>query len=105
MLTVLMSCYNNEDYLEEAIQSVLCQTHQDFEFLIVNDGSADRTLEICRKFEAIDNRIRVITHENWGASPALNHAAAQAKGEWIFRMDPDDVMMPNRIERQLKFVC
>jgi len=94
MLTVLMSIYNSAAYLREAIQSTLAQTVSDFEFLIVDDGSADNSLEICREYQRKDNRIRIITHANWGAPAALNDAVAQANYDWIFRMDPDDVMLP-----------
>jgi glycosyltransferase involved in cell wall biosynthesis len=104
MLTVLMSMYNSGRYLREAIDSTLSQTHRDFEFLIVDDGSSDNSLEIANEYQRSDPRIRIIAHENWGAAAALNHAANQAAHEWLFRMDPDDVMLPNRLERQLVFL-
>jgi glycosyltransferase involved in cell wall biosynthesis len=104
MLTVLMSLYNSRAYLRDAVESTLAQTHRDFEFLIVDDGSADDSLAIVREYERQDARIRVIAHANWGAPDALNDAVGQASHEWLFRMDPDDVMMPNRLERQLVFL-
>ncbi len=104
MLTVLMSLYNSRAYLRDAVESTLAQTHRDFEFLIIDDGSMDDSLAIAREYEKRDARIRVIAHENWGAPDALNHAVGEASHDWLFRMDPDDVMMPNRLERQLAFL-
>jgi glycosyltransferase involved in cell wall biosynthesis len=104
MLSVLMSVYNSAEYLEQAIRSVLEQTYKKFEFLIIDDGSSDNSLEIARRYAKHHKRIRVIAHENWGACEALNAAAEQARGEWLFRMDPDDLMLPTRLERQLAFL-
>ena len=103
-VTVLMSVYNSSAFLHEAIHSTLRQTHRDFEFLIVDDGSADDSLAICRSYAQQDGRIRILSHKNWGAPASLNHAASEARGDWLFRMDPDDVMLPNRLERQLQFI-
>ncbi len=104
MLTILMSVYNSSAYLREAIESTLAQTHQDFEFLIVDDGSKDNSLDICREYAKKDSRIKLLWHENWGAPASLNEAVNHASHDWLFRMDPDDVMMPNRLERQLAFL-
>jgi len=105
MLTVLMSMYNSAAYLREAIESTLAQTMGDFEFLIIDDGSKDDSLEISREYEKKDKRIKLVYHANWGAPASLNHAVESAAShEWLFRMDPDDVMMPNRLERQLAFL-
>jgi glycosyltransferase involved in cell wall biosynthesis len=104
MLSVLMSVYNSSAYLREAIESTLAQTHRDFEFLIIDDGSKDNSLEIVREYEKQDSRIRVLAHPNWGVAGSLNDAVEHARYDWLFRMDPDDVMMPNRLERQLDFL-
>src|SRR5580704_476017 len=104
MLSVLMSVYNSAEYLEQAIRSVLEQTYKKFEFLIIDDGSTDNSLEIAQRYAKHHKRIRIISHENWGACEALNAAAAQARGEWLFRMDPDHIMLPTRLERQLAFL-
>jgi glycosyltransferase involved in cell wall biosynthesis len=104
MLTVLMSVYNSAPYLREAIESTLAQTYKDFEFLIVDDGSKDNSLEIVREYEKKDSRIRVLAHPNWGVARSLNDAVQHARYDWLFRMDPDDVMVPNRLERQLDFL-
>jgi len=104
-LTVLMSCYNNEPWLAEAIESVLAQTFRDFEFIIINDGSRDRTLEIIQQFAALDERIVVIDKANTGTSDSLNRGIQQARGVWIARIDADDLCESHRLERQIAFAA
>ncbi len=103
LLSVVMPVYNSEKYLEEAIQSILDQSYGRFEFIIVEDGSTDGSVEIIESFD--DARIRLIRHEkNRGIVAALNRGIREARGEWIVRMDSDDVAMPRRLEKQLKFI-
>jgi glycosyltransferase involved in cell wall biosynthesis len=104
MLTVLMSMFNSAAYLELAIRSTLAQSYKNFEFLIVDDGSTDNSLEIAKRYQKHHKRIRIIAHENWGACDSLNDAAKRARGDWLFRMDPDDMMLPTRLERQVTFL-
>jgi len=75
-VTVLMAVYNGEIYLREAIHSILGQTFQDFEFLVINDGSTDRTQEIIEGFSSADDRIRAIHQEHAGLVPSLNKGSA-----------------------------
>jgi len=103
-ISVVMPAYNSARYIAEAIQSVQAQTLGDFEFIIVDDGSTDDTLAIIQKFAADDRRIRVITHPNKGMGRALNDAIALATGAWIARIDADDLMAPDRLEKQISFV-
>ena len=103
-ITVLMPAYNSARFLPEAIESVLAQTHCDFEFLIVDDGSTDDTLRIARSFAVRDGRIKVISHENLGMGASLNDAMKIASGDWIARIDADDRMVPDRLERQIIFL-
>lgn len=103
-ISVIMSVYNDAAFLSQAIESVLWQTHQDFEFIIVNDGSTDTSLEIIKAYAKKDSRICVLTHENWGNPRSVNQALALAKGEWVARLDSDDRMRPNRLERQIAFI-
>ena len=103
-LSVLLPAHNAEKHLPEAIASVLGQTHSDFELLLLNDGSTDRTLEIAEEFRARDARIQVITHGNLGMGAALNQGMQFAKSDWIVRLDADDVMLPQRLERHIAFV-
>ena len=98
-----MSVYNGEKYLREAIESILNQTFTDFEFLIVNDGSTDSSLEIILSYP--DERIRVIRNDrNIGLTKSLNKALQQAKGEYIARQDADDISLQNRFEEQLIYL-
>jgi glycosyltransferase involved in cell wall biosynthesis/O-antigen/teichoic acid export membrane protein len=104
-VTVLMPVYNGARFLPEAIESVLAQTHRDFEFVIADDGSTDNTLEIALGYQQRDSRIRVTTHLNTGIANNLNTAMQQIKNDWIVCMHGDDVMLPDRIERQLDFIA
>lgn len=99
-ITVLMSVYNGERWLEEAMQSVLNQTHTDFEFIVINDGSSDRSLNIINRFSEYDRRIVVINKPNTGLGDSLNLGINLAKGEWIARIDADDVCEPDRLKKQ-----
>ena len=102
-VTVLMSVYNGERYLREAIDSIWNQTFTDFEFLIVNDGSTDRTAAILRSYD--DSRIKIINNENnIGLTKSLNKGLGMARGVYIARMDADDVSMPERLEREVDFL-
>ena len=94
-VSVLMTAFNRERYVAEAIESVLGQTFEDFELVVVDDASHDRTVDIARKYEA-DPRVRVVVNErNLGDYPNRNRAAALARGEFIKFHDSDDVMYPH----------
>jgi glycosyltransferase involved in cell wall biosynthesis len=102
-LTVLMPVYNGQRYLREAIESILGQTFSDFEFLIVDDGSRDGTSAILRSYR--DDRIRVIENGgNLGLIETLNKGLQMARGQYVARMDADDVSLPRRLERQLDYM-
>ena len=97
-----MPVYNEEKYLEEAIESILTQTFTDFELIIVNDGSTDSSLETIKRYN--DRRIKLINNsKNLGITKSLNIALKEAKGKYIARQDADDVSLPNRLEEQLKY--
>ncbi len=104
LVSIVMSAYNAEKYLAEAIESVLAQTYPHFEFIIINDGSKDRTLEIIKQYQAKDERIIVDDHENMGMANSCNRILPMLKGQFVARIDADDVMMPERIEKQVKFL-
>ena len=102
-VTILMPVYNGERYLVDAIESILNQTYTDFEFLIINDGSADKSVSIIESYN--DNRIRLIHNEkNLGLIASLNKGIALAKGEYLARMDSDDISVPQRLEKQVQFL-
>jgi glycosyltransferase involved in cell wall biosynthesis len=99
-VTVLMAVYNGEKYLRESIESILGQTYGNFEFLIINDGSTDKSLEIIKSFK--DTRIKVVNNsKNVGVASALNKATGLIKGEYIARMDCDDTCYPDRLEKEV----
>lgn len=102
LISVVMSVYNGEDYLEEAIQSILNQTLTDFEFLILDDGSKDNSLNIITKYADSDSRIKVIARENRGFAFSLNEMIAASKGKYIARMDQDDIALTHRFELQIQ---
>ena len=97
-----MPVYNTEKYVGEAIRSVLDQTFGDFEFLIVDDGSTDGTVRVVEGFE--DPRIRLIRQENQGCYPARNRAISEARGEYLANMDADDLLLPTRFEKQVRYL-
>ena len=101
-VSVIMSVYNGEKYLREAINGILNQTFTDFEFIIVNDGSTDNSLKIIQSYD--DERIGIINNKkNIGLTKSLNKALKQARGEYIARQDADDVSLPNRFEEQIRY--
>ena len=102
IISVVMSVFNGEDYLREAIESILFQTYTDFEFIIVNDGSTDKSLEIIKSYD--DDRIIVIDQKNIGLSKSLNKGVAASKGEFIARMDADDICHRDRFQVQVDFL-
>lgn len=90
MISVIVPVYNKEEYLARCIDSVLSQTYADLELILVDDGSKDKSAEICREYEKKDKRIRFIQKENGGASTARNLGISEAKGEYIGFVDGDD---------------
>ena len=82
-ISVVMSVYNGEQYLRESVDSILNQTFNDFEFIIINDGSTDKTQEILEEYSAKDNRIVLIHQENVGLTKSLNKGISIAKGKYI----------------------
>lgn len=104
-VSVIMSVKDAEAYVEEAVNSILNQSFRDFEFIIVDDGSRDGTVRLLKELEGKDNRIKIITNaENMGLTRSLNKAIASASGEYLARMDADDVSMPQRFEKQAYFL-
>jgi len=102
-VSVVMPVYNGEKYLRESIDSILNQTYTDYEFIIVNDGSNDKTEEIILSYN--DNRIRYIKNEkNLQIVKSLNRGIELAKGRYIARMDADDISLPRRFEKQITFM-
>lgn len=104
-ISVVMPVHNGERFLEAAISSILGQTFKDFEFVIVDDGSSDRTPAILAEAQRRDERVRVHRLDrNQGITGALNEGCRHARGRLIARMDADDVSMPTRLATQLDFM-
>lgn len=99
-VSVIMSVYNGEKFLEEALESILKQTFPDYEFIIINDGSTDRTPQILASFD--DPRLVTVNQNNRGLTVSLNRGIRLAKGTYIARMDADDISEPTRLERQVE---
>lgn len=97
MVTVIIPIYNAELYLRRCLDSVLNSICQDFEVILVNDGSTDGSLEICREYAYKDNRVKLISQQNKGVSAARNRALEECRGEWVVFVDADDMIAPDFI--------
>lgn len=98
LITIVIPTYNVAQYIQGCLDSVLTQTYKKIEILLIDDGSTDGTLAICRKYEKEDNRIRVISSEHEGVSAVRNVGSKEAKGEYIAYIDGDDILEPTYIE-------
>jgi len=103
-VSVILPTYNAATTLQAAIQSCLDQSFSDFELIIIDDGSTDETIQILTIFSKSDSRIKIFSNTHNGIVAALNFGILQAKGELIARMDADDVMYPERLEKQIEFL-
>jgi len=102
LVSVILSVYNGDEFLRDAIVSILNQTLDNFEFIIINDGSTDNTTQTLKTIS--DTRIVLIERENKGLSESLNEAISVAKAKYIARMDADDIALANRLELQYNFM-
>ena len=102
LVSVVMSVFNGEPYVAEAIDSILGQTFEDFEFIVIDDGSYDGTLGILKGYH--DKRLKIVAQENAGLAKALNRAIDMAAGLYIARQDADDVSLPRRFEKQIDYL-
>jgi glycosyltransferase involved in cell wall biosynthesis len=104
-ISILMSCYNSEDTVQKSINSILQQSYDDFEFLIMDDNSTDYTFNIIKENAKIDNRIRYFKNEiNLGLTKSLNKLIEHSKGSIIARQDADDISLKDRLEIQIEFL-
>jgi len=103
-ISVLMPVFQAERYLEEAVESILAQSFDDFELLALDDGSTDASPRILEALAGRDDRVRVRRAEHAGLVSQLNQGLAEARGEFIARMDADDISHPERFERQLAYL-
>jgi len=98
MVSVIIPVYNRQAVITECVHSVLAQTYSDFEVLLIDDGSTDDTLTLCRDMAARDPRIRLLQGEHAGVSAARNKGLESADGEYLFFLDSDDVIHPQLLE-------
>ncbi|SMP67515.1 glycosyltransferase family 2 protein [Anoxynatronum buryatiense] len=103
-VSVVMPVYNASKYIEEAIESVLNQTHKNFEFIIIDDGSDDGSTEMIKRYEKLDNRIIAVYRTNKGLVESLNEGIRLASSPLIARMDADDVCLEKRLEEQVAYM-
>lgn len=103
LISVLLPVYNAEKYLRAAVDSIFAQTHNDFEIIAVEDGSVDGSLQILEDYSS-DARMRILSRSNTGIVGALNDAIGMARGQFLARMDADDIAMSTRLEHQIAFL-
>ncbi|MBW4467711.1 MAG: glycosyltransferase [Pegethrix bostrychoides GSE-TBD4-15B] len=103
-VSVLIPVYNAEKYLSKALESILSQTFTDFEVMAVDDGSTDKSLDILKQFAKQDQRILVLSRPNTGIVGALNDGLALLSGQYVARIDADDIALPHLFEQQVSFL-
>ena len=103
-VSVLLPVWNGEAFLEPAIESMLRQTLSSFELIVIDDGSTDASAAMAGKFACGDDRVRVMRRAHEGLSAALNAGIAAARGEYIARMDADDINVPDRLQKQVAYL-
>lgn len=105
IISIIMPVYNSEKYLKQTIESILNQTYNNFEFIIIDDGSSDNSFKIIQEYKLLDNRVKVIRRrENKGLIYSLNEGLELAKGKYIARIDSDDIALSERFEKQICFL-
>ncbi len=101
LVSIIIPAYNAEHYIEETIKSILCQTYKQWEMIVVDDGSTDKTADIVKR-HSTDVRIKYFFKHNGGVSSARNHGCRQAKGDFIAFFDADDIMHEDNLERKIE---
>lgn len=104
-LSIIVPVYNVELYLEECIESILCQSFKNWELILVNDGSTDGSLKICERYEQIDSRIKVIKQENKGVAAARKTGVCNANGEFVVFIDSDDYISKSYLNEMVKSIA
>ncbi|MFS1539935.1 MAG: glycosyltransferase [Candidatus Phlomobacter fragariae] len=104
LVSIILPVYNAEKYLFMALESLIVQSYKNIEIIIINDGSTDKSLEIINSFKKKDSRIKLIDRKNMGLAYSLNEGIFFAKGNFIARMDADDISKSDRIEKQVNYI-
>lgn len=102
LISVILPVFNAENYIGQAVESILQQTLTDFELIVIDDGSTDNSLKVIEKYAEIDPRIKIVSRENRGLVASLNEGIVLARGTWVARMDQDDISLPQRFACQLQ---
>jgi len=103
LVSVILTCYNGEKWIGETIRSVFSQTYKDIEIIIINDGSTDKSSEIIKQFLS-DKRVKHIEQKNKGIPGARNRGFYESKGKYICILDQDDIWLPGKVEKQVKYL-
>ena len=105
LVSIITPCFNAEKYIRQTIESVLNQTYKNFEMIIVDDISTDKSVEIIREYSKKDDRIKlIVAKEKIGASGARNVALREMQGQYAAFLDSDDIWLPTKLEKQVKFM-
>jgi len=104
IISIIIPIYNTEKYLARCLDSIISQTYSNVEIILVNDGSRDNSLKICKEYQNTDNRIKVIDKVNEGVSVARNHGLEVATGDYVGFVDPDDWIEPNMYESMFRTI-
>ena len=102
MVSIIVPVYNVEGYIDRCLQSMASQTYASLEIILVNDGSTDRTADLCAEFARKDERVRVLTQTNKGAAAARNAGIQASEGRYITFVDADDVLLPKAFEKTVQ---
>lgn len=104
LVSVILPAYNCQDTIQSAVESVLTQSYLNIELIIIDDGSTDKTFDLLMDIQRTDERVRLYRRDNRGLASTLNELIGLSNGDFIARMDSDDISLPNRIEEQLKYL-
>ncbi len=104
LISVILPVYNSEKYIKASIESIINQTYKDFELIVIDDGSSDKSVDIIRSYMKLDKRIVLISRKNYGLVETLNDGLKVAKGKYIARMDSDDISNEYRFEKQINYL-
>lgn len=106
LVSIVMPCYNSEEFIRQSIESVFSQTYSNYEILVIDDHSQDKTVSIVRQLENLsNNRIRLfVNKQRMGAAYCRNKALREAKGRWVAFLDSDDMWLPDKLEKQIAFM-
>lgn len=104
LVSIVMPCYNGEKFIKETIESVLAQTYDKWELLVIDDGSKDNSYELVKRYVEKDGRIHLIRQKNAGSAAARNNGIRHSKGQYLALLDSDDVWLPGFLDSQVKFM-